>query len=68
MHSQGKPDPDRGEENSLPNGLFVGRSKELALLADLSEEAGAGRSRIVAICGEAGIGKTSLARATAERA
>ena len=46
------------EEQSL-----VGREPELAALAELVEDAGAGRGRVALMLGEPGIGKTSLAEA-----
>jgi predicted ATPase len=46
---------------------FVGRERQLALLAELFAGASAGRPRVVLVEGEAGIGKsTLLARAIAE--
>jgi AAA ATPase domain len=48
----------RVEEQSL-----VGREPELAALAGLIGEAGAGRGRVAVLLGEAGIGKTRLAEA-----
>ena len=51
----------RVEEQSL-----VGREPELAALARLIGDAGAGRGRVALMLGEAGIGKTRLAEA-AER-
>ena len=48
----------RVEEQSL-----VGREPELASLAGLIGEAGAGRGRVAVMLGEAGIGKTRLAEA-----
>src|SRR3954451_8795297 len=47
---------------------FVGRTAELALLADRFRHAWAGRGGVAVIAGEAGIGKTSLARAAAAEA
>jgi len=48
----------RIEEQSL-----VGREPELAALARLIGDAGAGRGRVALMLGEAGIGKTRLAEA-----
>jgi predicted ATPase len=45
--------------------LFVGRQAELAQLSQLLEKARSGQAQLAAISGEAGIGKTSLARAAA---
>ncbi|HEV7387158.1 MAG TPA: AAA family ATPase [Gemmatimonadaceae bacterium] len=47
---------------------LVGRSAELALLANTMDEAAKGAGRSVFITGEGGIGKTRLAMAAAERA
>ena len=44
-------------------GRLVGRGPELAGLAELVEDAAAGRGRVVLMTGEAGIGKTSLSEA-----
>jgi DNA-binding CsgD family transcriptional regulator len=46
----------------------VGRDTELARLEELLAEARQGRGRLVLLSGEAGIGKTRLARELAERA
>lgn len=53
----------RIEEQSL-----VGREPELAALARLIGDAGAGRGRVALMLGEAGIGKTRLAEAAATMA
>ena len=39
---------------------FVGRTRELQELSELLGDAAAGRPRVVAICGEAGVGKSTL--------
>ncbi len=53
--------PDGGaafrEETLSP---FVGRSRELAVLCELREEAEAGRGQVIGIAGEAGAGKSRL--------
>ena len=48
--------------------LFLGRVREMASLWAGFEEARAGRGRLFLLRGEAGIGKTALAEALAERA
>ena len=55
---------DAHEPAHLPLGIerFVGRHRELRTLVTLLEEAGAGRPQVVAIAGEAGVGKTTLLR------
>ncbi|MGN9785404.1 BTAD domain-containing putative transcriptional regulator [Nonomuraea sp. ZG12] len=49
-------------------GRLVGRGEELRAVEEQLGEARAGRGGLVVVTGEAGIGKTSLARAAAERA
>lgn len=53
-----------GESGHLPLGIerFVGRVNELRQLVRLLDDAKGGRPAIVAIAGEAGIGKTTLLR------
>ena len=51
-----------------PNAVFVGRTAMLDRLAAAWGRAGQGQRQLVVIRGEAGIGKTSLARAVAARA
>ncbi len=51
------PRPAAGQSPSR----FVGRAKELALLERALDQAAGGRGRLVLLCGEAGIGKTTLA-------
>src|SRR6266704_971466 len=48
--------------------MFVGRSREFAVLRDAFSQTLAGESRLVLVAGEAGIGKTELARAFARQA
>ncbi len=43
-----------------PEGIFVGRERELAALSDAFEDSRRGAVRVVAVHGESGIGKTSL--------
>src|SRR4051812_15223616 len=52
----------------LPAGMLVGRTAELARLRALAEGAAAGRSGVLVVTGEPGIGKTALLRAAAEEA
>ena len=47
---------------------FVGRDHELATIAEACEGARAGRTRLVVVHGEAGIGKTALCEQAARRA
>ena len=53
---------DGGEPPHLPLSIerFVGRVEELRALVHLLEDATEGRPRVVAISGEAGVGKTTL--------
>jgi adenylate cyclase len=51
-----------GRRCDLPDSPFAGRSKELAVLRAALEDSLAGRSRLVTVSGEAGIGKTRLLR------
>ena len=46
---------------------LIGRGEELAHLLGAVSAAGAGRGRTIAVCGEAGIGKSSLIRELARR-
>src|SRR5262249_12849337 len=48
--------------------VLVGRDSELAVLESLIARTEAGQGGIVLLCGEPGVGKTSLARSGAERA
>ena len=48
-----------------PNTIFVGRREPRARLEQAWEDAQGGRSRVVVVRGEAGIGKTSMARSVA---
>ncbi len=50
------------------HGAFVGRQTELDQLTDAMADVGAGRGRLILISGEAGIGKTRLARELVDRA
>jgi tetratricopeptide (TPR) repeat protein len=50
--------PDR----QVPIGVFVGRAAELARVAEVFARVGAGQPWLVAIEGDPGVGKTSLAR------
>ena len=43
-------------------GAFVGRDRELARLWELSDEAVAGKGRVIGIAGEPGVGKSRLVR------
>lgn len=47
---------------TAPQGTFIGRERECALLAQHAEAARAGHGALVLLAGEAGVGKTSLAR------
>ena len=47
---------------------FVGRREEVAMVRECWEGTRAGKSRVVSICGDAGIGKSRLSRLIAEEA
>lgn len=51
-----------GAEWTMTNFDYVGRAEELLLLKQAYEEVGAGKTKSVLIVGEAGIGKTALAK------
>src|SRR5215218_3412968 len=55
-------DASPSREPPLSTSLLVGRSLEQAHLFGLLEDALAGRGRLILLGGEAGIGKTTLAR------
>ncbi|MCK9923923.1 AAA family ATPase [Frankia sp. AgPm24] len=59
-----------GIEAQAPRGLrrFVGRERELAILARAAELAAGGRRQLVVVSGEGGIGKTRLCEQAAEQA
>ena len=59
-----------GMESSRPSqGPFlVGRDRELTLITGAIERASGGRGGLILVCGEPGIGKSTLARAALERA
>ena len=63
-------DSDPGDRSSHANlrGLFVGRERELAELADGLDDAFAGRGRLFLLVGEPGIGKSRLAEEVLARA
>lgn len=52
----------------VSSGVLIGRDEELRALAEVLETAAGGRSSCVVMAGEAGIGKTRVLRALAERA
>jgi len=56
----GWPDGSAVPLGSNAGPVFVGRSRELDLMAGLLADAAAGRPRIVLVEGEAGLGKSSL--------
>ncbi len=47
---------------NISNDVFVGREKEIALFGEALQAAKAGQTRIVALAGEPGIGKTRTAK------
>jgi predicted ATPase len=53
---------------AAPTDMFVGRSRELAMLRDALEGAVAGQGRMVLLAGEPGIGKTRTAQELADQA
>ena len=59
---------DEGSAALPASAGMVGREAELKQLGELLAEAAAGQLRVVAIAGPAGLGKTRLAQALAERA
>jgi len=59
---------DEGSAALPASAGMIGREAELKQLGELLAEAAAGQLRVVAIAGPAGLGKTRLAQALAERA
>jgi predicted ATPase len=53
---------------SATQSIFVGRQSQLETLREGLDEARAGRGRLILLAGEAGIGKTAVAREFAEQA
>ncbi|HVN13979.1 MAG TPA: AAA family ATPase, partial [Kineosporiaceae bacterium] len=64
---RGSPDADRAAPPGPAAGALVGRDEELAALRASAAEAVAGRGSVVLVGGEAGVGKTTLARAVLAR-
>jgi predicted ATPase len=58
----------RAPPHRLSSPRIVGRADVLAALSELLEDARGGRPRAIVLVGEAGIGKTRLARETAAQA
>ena len=59
--SLGEPDAARGSPSmSARHELFVGRARELLVLATAFDEVQSGRARAVLVEGESGVGKTAL--------
>ena len=56
------------EQGAPASGPLVGRDAEMDVLVRLLDDVAAGRPGVVVLEGEAGIGKTRLARETAETA
>lgn len=54
--------------SATPDGLFVGRTREIDELSRALASAEAGAGRLVLITGDAGIGKTRLAEQVAQEA
>jgi AAA ATPase domain len=54
--------------DTLSDGGLLGRAREQERIGRLLDEARAGRSGAIVICGETGVGKTALLDATAQRA
>lgn len=61
------PEPAPGEPFG-PRRLFVGRERELAVLAEVCADAARGRGGTVLLVGEAGVGKTATAEAALAQA
>ena len=57
-----------GMAGELPSSAFVGRADELRRLDAVLDRAGHGRPAVVLVAGDAGVGKTRLLVALAERA
>ena len=64
----GQVSPGEGSEIAAPGHVLVGRGREMEQLDAALTDALVGRGRLVIVTGEAGIGKTALARAFAQHA